>query len=358
MNNTMHDSIRNRVSDLINNVWLTRGEPGSTTLSISTAWHLEDIVHQMMKNPEFRFLIQRVSEDMTEIEQVETTGENFKFVQELFIENPSLKKIPLWESRWHSKLLRERRRQIGSVSYERGYRQNAFTSTARTFQFFVNALEPVKIPERTAEWKFFGGADLPSSSRPGNIMVTVGVREVNGKIEKWFWDVVRYKGEMLGFITEVLNCYRRYNHSIVMIENNSMQGELIKLIQTKDRFNEQSWSNIPIKGYHTGSQKMNPLTGLPSLDIQFENNQWIFPDDEILSHPVDCECGMCRLKFEFVSHPQCGQEDVVMAAWFANEGINMYYGADNMQCIIEEPDSINDLFNSPTGHYFDSLFRH
>ena len=69
---------------------------------------------------------------------------------------------------------------------------------------------------------------------------------------------------------------------------------------------------------------MNPLTGLPSLDIQFENNQWIFPDDEILSHTVDCECGMCRLKFEFISHPQCGQEDVVMASWFANEGINMY----------------------------------
>ena len=239
MNNTMHDLERQRVADLINNVWLTRGEPGSVTLSISTAWHLEDIIHQMMKNPQFRFLIQRISEDMTGIEQVETTGHNFKFVQELFIENPTFKKIPLWESRWHTESLRERRIQIGSVAYERGYRQNAFTSTARTFQYFVNTLEPVRLPERTSEWKFFGGVDLSSSSRPGNIMVTVGVKETNRKIEKWFWNVIRYKGEMLGFITEVLNCYTKFHHSIVMIENNSMQGELIKLIQTKDRLNEQ-----------------------------------------------------------------------------------------------------------------------
>ena len=132
----MHDLERQRVADLINNVWLTRGEPGSVTLSISTAWHLEDIIHQMMKNPQFRFLIQRISEDMTGIEQVETTGHNFKFVQELFIENPTFKKIPLWESRWHTESLRERRIQIGSVAYERGYRQNAFTSTAGTFQYF------------------------------------------------------------------------------------------------------------------------------------------------------------------------------------------------------------------------------
>jgi len=67
-NSVVSPSTRLRVLEAIQNVWMNTLMPGGRVLWISTAWHLKDATHEMMKNPAFCFLIQRVSDDFKRLE--------------------------------------------------------------------------------------------------------------------------------------------------------------------------------------------------------------------------------------------------------------------------------------------------
>ena len=56
---------------LLMGLWLNRITEHGIAICIATAWHQEDAVHWLIDNPEWSFLIQRVSENFKEIEQIE-----------------------------------------------------------------------------------------------------------------------------------------------------------------------------------------------------------------------------------------------------------------------------------------------
>jgi len=67
-NAILNPAMRPKVVEAFHNVWLPRLEPGGFAIYIATRWHLEDITGVLMTNPQWRFLVQSVSEDMTQIE--------------------------------------------------------------------------------------------------------------------------------------------------------------------------------------------------------------------------------------------------------------------------------------------------
>lgn len=60
--------LRVRVLEYIQGTWMSRLGPRGRLAYIGTAWHQLDASHELMKNPRFSFLIQRVSPDFGRID--------------------------------------------------------------------------------------------------------------------------------------------------------------------------------------------------------------------------------------------------------------------------------------------------
>ena len=67
-NAILNPAMRPKVIEAFHNVWLPRLEPGGFAIYIATRWHLEDITGVLLKNPQWRFLVQAISEDMSCLE--------------------------------------------------------------------------------------------------------------------------------------------------------------------------------------------------------------------------------------------------------------------------------------------------
>jgi len=66
-NAILNPAMRPKVVEAFHNVWLPRLEPGGFAIYIATRWHAEDATGVLLQNPQWRFLVQSVSEDMTSI---------------------------------------------------------------------------------------------------------------------------------------------------------------------------------------------------------------------------------------------------------------------------------------------------
>lgn len=77
--------------------WSNILEPGSGVIYICTPWHKDDLSHELMDNPAYRLLTYEV-------------GENFETI---------------WPEKWSSEELKERRVLIGSIDYNRAFRNRA-----------------------------------------------------------------------------------------------------------------------------------------------------------------------------------------------------------------------------------------
>ena len=237
-----------------------------------------------------------------------------------------VKRIPLWD-RWGERELRSRRNEIGSKAFNRGYRHEAIERDELTFSHFTRIKKYGVGPEIISpSWERYAGVDVSSSSRPGSVIFT-GAVSPGGK---------RYPKEVrIGawtapeFVRQMLDCYNRYRHQVILVENNGVQTMLV------DWLNEKG-AHLPIEGYVTGVQKMDPEIGLPSLDIEFENESWVLPMDVVKGHEGNCGryslaggamCSWCRFIKEFEAHPQYPTTDVVMATWLFREAVRKYRGA-------------------------------
>ncbi len=67
--NSTDVSQRRKVTNLVEQTWLSRLEPDGNVLWIATPWHLDDATHTLMKRPGWCTLIQKVSYDCCEIDQ-------------------------------------------------------------------------------------------------------------------------------------------------------------------------------------------------------------------------------------------------------------------------------------------------
>lgn len=67
-NSVSNPALRPKVLEAMQNVWMNTLLPGGRIVLIGTAWHQQDATHEVMKNPAFCFLIQKVSADYERIE--------------------------------------------------------------------------------------------------------------------------------------------------------------------------------------------------------------------------------------------------------------------------------------------------
>jgi hypothetical protein len=219
-----------------------------------------------------------------------------------------LEDIPLWD-RWDKPALLRRLGEIGSRSFARGFRQEVLDDSARTFPSVLKCacenLNPLEY--MGANWPVFTGVDLSSDKRPGNAIVSIAQRRadkmrlpISARFGNWtspeLWRELEEED-------------RRFHPQIFMVETNAYQKALKEWGMTLN-------ATLPVQGFTTGANKADPDMGLPGLEVEFSNGGWMIPRYE---HPLDCDCGWCRLWAELLAHPLAETTDGVMALWFARE---------------------------------------
>lgn len=223
-------------------------------------------------------------------------------------------KIPLF-SRWPTEALVKRKGELGERAFGRGFQQRAYAPGELTFPSWDAAKAKGANQEVRDLWRGEGpvmfGVDLSSNSRPGTVIYVLHVKANGARLPL---AIERGKWTSPGTAAKINELAIAYRPDIIMVENNGYQQALIDWCRAA---NYSWWTRV--KSFTTGSNKVSPEMGLPSLEVEMANEAWIVPRGEWMGHPADCECGWCAWDREMSEHPARTETDTVMAMWFARE---------------------------------------
>lgn len=292
-NAILNPAMRKQVKESFKNVWMSRLVPGGFRIYIATIWHDDDLTSELLKHPEWCFLVMRVSEDFKSIECESKLKGKYS--------------IPLW-SYWSEEFLRSQYRQLGQRAFNRGYRQRALSDEDMTFPHYSKiARQDMDMSFISRDWPRVIGVD------PFGKKVVIHVLALHpGTFKRHTIDIRCGKWDPSRTISEIRQAYLDYLPQIMVVENNASQEAICQWA------NEKQYETMPIVPFCTGSQKANPELGLPSLDVEFENDNWVVPMSGV--DTTDNEHPFNQFISELRSHPVGEAADHVMAAWFAREG--------------------------------------
>jgi len=284
-------AMRKQVKDAFYNVWSSRLEPKGFMIYVATRWHEDDLTGELLKNPEYSFLVMKISKDFSCIE----------------CESPFKGKytIPLWD-KWPKEKLIARCREIGTRAFDRGYRQEALSDEDRTFNYYLNIFKKgISIGDMVGrDWPRVGGMD------PFGQWVVIFTLAISPQGRRYPVEIRRGKWDSKKAVMELIDAYRVHKHQLICVENNAAQDAILQWAL------EKGGASMPLVPFVTGIQKAHPELGLPGMNVEFENGSWVVPD---LEHSPDCQCAWCVWKQELKTHPVGTTSDVVMASWFARE---------------------------------------
>lgn len=299
-NAILNPALRPVVKDSMKNVWLSRLVPEGFAVYIATVWHNDDLTSDIRSNPEWNFLVMKISEDFSCIECESCFKGKYT--------------IPLWSAKWSEKMLKQQVRVIGARAFDRGYRQNALSDDDRTFPSSDSIFrKDVGLDIVQPDWARCMGID-PFGQQV--VLFTLAINPYNHV--RFPIEIIRGKFSPARTVEEMIRAYERHRHQIIVCENNAAQEAIIQWAQEKGK------ADFPIIPFTTGKQKVDPAMGLPSLEVEFSNGAWCVPcasiDETDGEHPINV------WKSELRNHPVAAAADTVMASWFAREGARYLIG--------------------------------
>jgi len=298
---------RQKIQDTFKNIWLTRLIPEQAeVIVLMNKWHENDLASFIQGNPVWSWMQIAVSKNLDSLEYNDSFGR--KFI------------LPLW-SKFNRAALIMKSKELGQRDFDRGYRLIPYSDKDKTFSSFRKCcqfgIDPHSIIEHKNNWIYVGGIDFASMKRPGTVVSIVAVNRKSGL--KLPVEIVTLRGaqEIPAFM---IKFYQRYGVDLYFAENNGVQDAIIDMMISSLGVDAWKKYKIKIEGFLTGKNKADPGTGLPSLEKEFENQEWMFCfDKEPSSGEVDTIDPWMKLYHEFIHHPFWETTDIVMSMWFARE---------------------------------------
>jgi hypothetical protein len=248
---------------------------------VGTPWHLEDLLHEVERSGEYGIL-----------------------------RDPALSESgePLWPEAWPPERLAQRRREIGEVEFSRQMLLHVIADAGARFRgewfdrAFVAAVDAgASIAERyEGPFQTFTGVDLgvgQTRAHDESVLFTIallpdGRRQVL-KIESGRWQAPE-------IVARIRSAHERYR-SRVRVETNAAQAYIAQFLAS---------AGVVVEAHTTGRNRHDPIFGIESLAVEFEQNRWIVPD-----HAETRAWARELLAFSPSSHPG----DRVVASWLARE---------------------------------------
>lgn len=269
--------------------------------------HNSDYGSFVQRNPSWAWMSIAVSECKNHLLYEDSFGRKYK--------------LPLW-SKFNKEALEKRHVELGTRDFNRGYRLIPYSDKDKTFSYFERCchygMSPRTVIDDESNWIFMAGIDFSSTKRPGTIISVVAAHKKTGlKIPV---DIVAVRNAS-DITHHIVKFYREYGCSFVA-ENNGVQDAIIDLLESDLGSEKYKRYNIKISGFLTGKNKADNDVGLPSMDKEFENKEWMFFFNEKPELSDDFEKNVwSRLYYEMLNHPYFVTTDIVMSLWFARNGI-------------------------------------
>ena len=284
----------------------------------NTAWNVEDLYHETMK------------------QKIYQVRKRYKAITDLD------KKKVLWEERWTHEKLMERKQQMGSIAFSKSYQNEAISAEDQIFR--PEWLEDAKSYNRKlvrfvnyAKWDLgamtvTGGLDLAISQKDGSdftASAVIGRTKTGVKIPLWLSRDKLSPSQTRQLIIELFERYPMMKQ--LTVENNAYQDALVRDMAEQ--------TDLPIRGYNTGGEKFDEELGINSLAVDFENGKWILPyseDSEYTQRMVDFLVG------GMLNFPSGHTEDLLMALWFSNQAMrDITYGKKKGKATFGKGNPIN-----------------
>jgi hypothetical protein len=317
-NALQYPAMRKVVKQAFYSVWMNLMEPDGRMVYIGTAWHMDDLTHELLSNASYSSRV-------------------YKAIQE----NGSV----LWPSKWSIEALTKRMGEIGEREFQRQFQNIALTSDETLFPLemleksFDTSIELGKLYPWVYELPKFVGVDLAVGTSTESAYTVIFVIA---------WDSVRRKRIPLEIVRKRLTAPQtvrklfeiqdKWHPGIVMVENNAYQQTLLQWVQEVD-----SERKMNVKPFTTLS-KADPISGLPGLSLEFEQGGWIIP--RAGNHSFACQCPICLWLEEMETYPIGRSKDILMASWFASEPIRRKQGIAGRMKIVG---NLGEVFGARKG---------
>jgi hypothetical protein len=306
--------------------WMSRLFQGRKGRSIwvATRWSEDDLSGELMLNAKWRFLEIRVSEDFQCLEyDVSYLGTVLKSGT---IELP----YP-----FTPESLRQEYSKSGEIQFNRMFRQRPYSKSDRYFGYVETCFNKTITMNQASslsingKWPTIVGVDLSTNKRKGNAITVVSLNPKDKK--KWLVDckIGNWKTPDLGLVLNQIN--QAYNVIAFIIESNAQQEMFLDMSRAyPEKF---SYGHKIVSFQTTKASKHDPVSGIRTMDIDFQNQAWVFPSLKESGHDDSREhvrgCGMCLVLEELLAYPIYPTQDTVMSTWFARSGINEYLHAES-----------------------------
>jgi len=313
----LEPTTRLKIESVFKNIWLTRLIPGdSEVLVMMNKWHESDLAATLQRNPIWAWMSIAVSEDLKSLIYENSFGQKLR--------------LPVW-SKFNTSDLQIKKQELGERDFNRGYRLIPYSDSDKDFPSFTRCchygITPLQIVQDEREWFFIAGIDFAGLKRPGTILTVIAVHRQTGLKIPVDIQILHGSKDLPECMLQV---YTKFGVDLFMAENNGIQDTLIDLLTSmlgQDKFKKYQ---MKIEGFQTGRNKADPLQGLPSIEKELNNQEWMFC---FLQQPimgeVDTNEAWNRLYFEMINHPFYESTDIVMSLWFCREGAKQFLCGDD-----------------------------
>jgi hypothetical protein len=313
----LEPTTRQKIEDVFKNIWLTRLIPqDSQVMVMMNKWHENDLASVIQRNPIWSWMSIAVSETLDYLIYNDSFGRK--------------KKLPVW-SLFNKNDLNIKLKELGQRDFDRGYRLIPYTDSDKTFPSFRKCchfgIKPEQIIDDERNWLFIGGIDFAGLKRPGTVLSVIAVHKKTGMKVPLEIQMLRGAQDLPFYM---IKYFRKYGVDLFMAENNGVQESLVDMLESMLGQEKYKKYGIKIEGFLTGKNKADPLHGLPSIEKEFDNQEWMFCfDHEPQLGEEDINNAWIKLFYEFSNHPFYETTDIVMSLWFCRAGaVKFLRGAD------------------------------
>ena len=290
------DYMRKDTLDWIESTLFGRLTSKSRVILVGNAWHHEDTMHVLSRRKGWEWSRYSILTD---------DGKS------------------VWPDQWPIKRIEDKREELGPLEFARQMLCRPRSDEESRFkrEWIEECMERgagktfrAEIAEIPEGCQTFTGVDLGVKQTLGanvSCMFTIMVHPDESRelicIESGKWTAPE-------IIDRLKDTHARYK-STIFVENNAAQDFIVQFVEEQD-------ARIPIRRFHTGSNKMHPQFGVESIGAELAGRKWIIPSY------MDEETGKLRVNKETQTwidqmlyyDPKGHTGDHLMACWFAKEG--------------------------------------
>lgn len=229
----------------------------------------------------------------------------------------------IWPEVWSVAALRRIRAGIGSISFDKRYRNRPRDASLITFreewiqgsvtEGFPGCLDYDRGIGAQAQWRVFTGFDpAVGTSKDAKFCGTAVIGQDPAEDDEKYYivDLGREQLTMPSQVNHLLNNHMEYAAFCTVTESNGYQRGLHQFVM--QTIEERGLPKLKFMPHQTGREKLDPDAGVSSLAPLVENG--------LLRFPYGTPEGKRKSKLlieEMISYPQGKYSDILMALWFA-----------------------------------------